>query len=360
MKWLTWGRAGVVLLVVASIGILSIPIVALTGLQSSSGHHGQIYRKSGNEKGSRALRAVTSALGHTLSSGSFDVTYEFGRASSTGSPVSFLLTGNAIVRLDPVEESIYAGGGADTSLRVSGTTAYVALGRGIPTTAPCPCPPSSQTMQSYNSSWTPYTLMQLYILVVGYLGIHMGSLAMMDIASPSGMLDLANQEITSSTVIGHKVVDGIQTTEYAITVNPSDLLDMSGITQAEKQVAQVSFCLANQPQVPAHVYVDSNGYIREVSDKMSNSSGGQYHSYIYLSNFGTNQTVVMPQVAGGPSGNLLPQPGTGSLVPPIPSSSSTQPPQLTPIQTHELACVTKYYGSAAANELHNIIAHYNG
>lgn len=116
-----------------------------------------------------------------------------------------------------------------------------------------------------------------------------GALGTFAFCSPTGLFDLSEASIGPTTEVGTATVDGQQTTEYAVTIDPTSFLDAPGISAGESQAMQSAISLLGDGSILDDVYVDGSG---DIVRTVSNIDGVSLQ--VDLSNFGGAGTVTLP------------------------------------------------------------------
>jgi hypothetical protein len=134
-------------------------------------------------------------------------------------------------------------------------------------------------------------------------------------ASPTGYLDLYQQDVDGATQTGTGTVDGTPVTVYQVAVDPTQLVNDPDITSEESTTASAAVSLLNAQGYTGttdDVSIDNSGFIREVNSVAHFSDGGTVLLDVTLSNFGCAGTVLMPGQQGPsapPSGCSSPDTG---------------------------------------------------
>lgn len=232
----------------------------------------------------------------TRSSSSSVATAQLGTEGPGGSPTAGL---SVSVRVDPT--SVWELSGGDGGLAPTATD---------------------------NRSTGGTTLSQFSGLVNGSLGNLEGPVAVLAMASPTGYLDLAQNEVTSADRVGTGTVDGQAVTIYAVPITPAAEASLPG-TSAEEQAAisQSLKELAGQGYTGTTdlVSVGSSGYILESKAVAHFGDGATVTIATTFSGFGCAGTVLMP----GQQGSGVPPAGCTSPVVPVPSSTAAPEPSTT-------------------------------
>ena len=321
------------------------------------------------------MASVLSALSATTDSGSFNITYQFSGASSPTSPAT-TTTSQCVNEVEPASGEVTTGPGDATHEVcgvVEGTNALGGepiTGQGTIDTDPYAMVATSQVpglgtvtlrtdandiwemggadygLSPGSSSGPGSSLSGFASLVEGTLGQREGASAMLGLASPTGYLNLDQQEITGADFIGTGTVDGVAVDQYRVFIDPSEEADLPNLTT--EQSTTISQALAVLAQngylgVSTVVSIDGSGYIRQTASTAKYSDGSTSMGETTLSDFGCAGTVLMPGQQGSatpPAGCVSPDtgaplvatttttsaPGTTTTT----SSASTVPPPTTP------------------------------
>jgi hypothetical protein len=239
-----------------------------------------------------------------------------GPAENPATPV----TGTGVGNIDPKATLVNAtvGGGLTVSLRVDSTTLYEDLS--ALQTSLAPPPDQANAAGQAISDFAGIT--------EGTIGRREGAIAMIGLASPTGYLDLYQQDINGASQTGTSTVNGAPVTVYQVAVDPTQLDNAPGITSEEsKTTANAVTVLKSEGYTGTsdEVSIDAAGFIREVRSVARFSDGGTVVLDVVLSNFGCAGTVLMPGQQGSgapPSGCTSPDSGTAATTTP----STTIPP----------------------------------
>jgi len=232
---------------------------------------------------------VLSALGTTTGAGSFKLHSTLTESSGTG----LTIVADSTVNVDPIAMVATANvGGSAITTRVNGTDVWEAGGAdyGLPDGATGPGAPLSQFAS----------------LVTGTLGPRQGAVAMSSLASPTGYLDLAEQEITAASLQGTAVVNGVAVREYQVDVDARRMLDRPGLTAEEIKTATAAIALLEQQgyqTTTVRLSVDANGYVRRTQTSVRFADGVTVDADVTLSDYGCSTVSVGP---GGPE--IVPNP----------------------------------------------------
>jgi hypothetical protein len=182
------------------------------------------------------------------------------------------------------------------------------------------------------------------------LGPLEGPMGMLDMASPTGYLDLSAASVTSASQTGTGTVDGVPVTQYRVTNDPSKLLGAPGLSSEES--ATISDALtklhdAGYRGTTVDLSVDGSGYVRQASTVASFADGATATTTATFTDFGCAGTVLMPgqsPTAGaaascaasstGPAVTTNPTDTLAPTVPPVtaaPVVPTTLPPSDAPV-----------------------------
>jgi hypothetical protein len=242
-----------------------------------------------------------------------------GMATNPSEPVS----GTGVSDTNPKATLIDAtvGSGLEVSLRVNSTTLYEDLSSLQTSLAP-PADDANATGQDISG---------FAGITESTIGLREGAIAMIGLASPTGYLDLYQQDIDGATQTGTSTVDGVPVTVYQVAVDPTQLVNDPGITSEESQTATAAIGILKAQGYTGttdEVSVDNSGFIRQVDSVAHFSDGGTVVLDVTLSNFGCAGTVLMPGQQGPsepPSGCTSPDTGVA------PTTTTTTTPASTTV-----------------------------
>lgn len=346
-----WRRTGVIAAAVACVAVVAVPVsVALTG---SPTHPAALSHKSHKADKSKTLGSgpaehqVLNALSATTDAGNFDFTYNLNTTPATSPTtttvppvgvdvvgpqnISTPVTGAGIDDTNPqgmLVNATLGTGGLQVSLRVDSTTLYEdlsSLETGL-------APPAAQA----NDAGT--AISGFASITESTIGNREGAIAMLGLASPTGYLDLYQQDITGAAQGGTTTVDGDPVTTYQVAVDPTQLTNEPNVTPEEvaTETAAVSVLdAAGYTGTTDAVSIDASGFIREVDSVAHFSDGGTVVLDVILTNIGCAGTVLMPGQSGPsqpPSGCTSPDTGQAPVVT---SPTTTTMPAATSTTTTE-------------------------
>jgi hypothetical protein len=148
-------------------------------------------------------------------------------------------------------------------------------------------------------------LSQFANLVMGTLGRREGAIAMNNMASPTGYLNLAQQAITAASALGDSVVDDVPTHDYEVSIDSNK--DRSGLTEEEtKTAAAAEPVLADEGYraTTVRLSIDGLGFIRRAQTTVSFADGGTVDADTTFSDFGCSTvalTLKGPSIISDPS-----------------------------------------------------------
>ena len=352
-----------VMAAIVCVAIVAVPVgLALTSARSSTTSD----KKVGN---SAAKNRVLSALSATISSGSFNMTYDFGPLTGTvaNQSTSPTVSGDgapAPCVLETSGKTVCTGSALD-GLSVSG--------QGTIDTSPFAMVASSDVSEigpvvvradgndvweigggdyglspGSNDTGPGSPLSGFAGLVEGSLGPREGALAMMGLASPTGYLELDQNAITSASEVGTGLVDGVAVTTYQVSLVPAQEATVPGTTADEATTIQAALSTLQQQGytgTTVKVSIDDAGYIRQTVSVASFSDGVTQTQSVTFSDFGCAGTVLMPgqQGATAPPPNCV-SPDTAA------AGSATTSPAATPTSTSVTgSATTSVTGSATTS-----------
>ncbi len=350
--------------VVAVVCLVCAAAVAVpVGLTLASGGDGRASKEGAGHGDRTAMASVLSALSATTDSGSFNVTYQFSGPSSPTSSPTTTPTSQCTNVVEPASGQTATGPGEVTQElcgEISGTNAQGGepiTGQAIVDTNPYAMVATSQvpglgtvTLRTDgNDIWelggadyglSPGSttggagspLSGFAGLVEGTLGQREGASAMLGLASPTGYLNLDQQEITGADFTGTSTVDGVAVDQYRVFLDPSEEADLPDLTA--EQSTTISQALAVLAQngylgVSTVVSIDASGYIRQSVSTAKYSDGSTSMGEATFSDFGCAGTVLMPGQQGSsspPAGCVSPDTGAAPA-----SASTTSTAPTTPV-----------------------------
>ncbi|MDQ1380349.1 MAG: hypothetical protein QOJ71_1068, partial [Actinomycetota bacterium] len=215
------------------------------------------------------------------------------------SPNNVTISGDGVVTVNPtamVTRANVPGFGVITT-RVNGTDVWEEGG-------------GNYGMVPGSSTGTGAPLSQFAPLVLGTLGQREGAIAMANMASPTGYLDLAQQSITATSSLGDSEVDGVRTRDYKVTISNRD--DRPGLTAEESKTAAAARALLEHEGYTSTVVllsIDGLGFIRRAQTTVTFSDGGTVDADTTFSDFGCAGTVIGPagpEIVPDPAGCASP------------------------------------------------------
>ncbi|MGH9016858.1 MAG: hypothetical protein ACRDY1_03835 [Acidimicrobiales bacterium] len=305
-----WRRTGVVAAAVAVVAVVAVPVgVALTGSPTQPTAQAHKHGKADTSKtlgSGPAEHQVLNALSATTDAGNFDFTYTLSTTAATEptttatqpgageANASTPVAGAGIDDTNPqgmLVNATLGNGGLQVSLRVDSTTLYEDLSSLETGLAP-PANQAGDTGQQISS---------FAGITESTIGNREGAIAMLGLASPTGYLDLYQQDIEGAAQGGTTSVDGDPVTTYQVAVDPNQLADEPNATSEEiaTETAAVSVLQgAGYTGTTDAISVDASGFIREVDSVAHFSDGGTVVLDITLTSIGCAGTVLMPGQSG--------------------------------------------------------------
>lgn len=351
------------------IAVVAVPLVAVLTSATS-----KPPANSKSEKGP-AEHAVISALSTTTASGSFDMTYAFSPPTSSRTPdatpttcvpTSFPQsaggsgTPGPLLGSGTVRASGTNGGGCVSSQSMLGSTI---TGQGTIDTNPFGMVAVSQvgglgaiTIRDNGTDVWEYggadyglaaspnsgagggaSLSGFAGLAEGTLGPREGAMAMMDLASPTGYLDLDQSMVSTADEIGTGTVDGVAVTVFQITIDPAQEAQIPGLNPEESAtITQAQTVLKKNGYIgtTVKVSIDGAGYIRETQSAASFLDGSVLDSQSVFSDFGCAGEVLMPGQTGDSS------PPQGCVSPDNPNAVAPSPTVSAPSSSTTVSSTT--------------------
>jgi hypothetical protein len=277
-RWQRFGRVAAVaaLILVATPIVAAIVFVALplsthtagrAAVSSTTAKPGPASTTTPAPGGSSPAQvAVGRAVGNTDAAGNFDISFildggsGMGSNSVTGAGDAYLTPSIAMNLNDVIGASLW----------FSPDNAWEQLG------------PSG-------SSYSEYTLPAFSVFAEGVVGTDAGALGTLGFCSPTGLFDLSQSSIGPTTEVGTATVDGITTTEYSVTVDPTTFLAAPGITAGEDQAMKTAITVLGRGRITDDVYIDASG---DVVRTVASIDGASLQ--VDLSNFGAAPPVTLP------------------------------------------------------------------
>jgi hypothetical protein len=130
-------------------------------------------------------------------------------------------------------------------------------------------------------------------LVTGSLGPREGALAMTQMASPAGYLDLEKEAVTDATAAGTGTVDGVAVTNFDVSVDLTRLLLVPGLTADEQTSIQQALDLLRKEgltDTTVRVSIDAAGFIRQIDAVTNFADGGKVTYDATYRNFACSPT----------------------------------------------------------------------
>ncbi|MGA2520970.1 MAG: hypothetical protein ABSG81_09165 [Acidimicrobiales bacterium] len=305
--------------------------------------------------GGIARQKVLAALNTTIGAGNFDAVYaEQPPSDAAGSSGGAAVGGQGVIDVDPLAMEVTSTGAelGGVTVRVDGTSVWEGAPAGL--------------SAGEGSPGTP--LASFATLVEGTLGPRQGALSMMDLASPTGYLQLDQNAVTNADEIGTGTVDGSAVTEYDVDLSPAQQANPPGATGAETTAIEDALgVLAAQGYTGSTVTiaVDGAGFIRQTVTVANFSDGATQTTQLTLSDFGCAGTVLVPGQTGATTstaGCVSPDPSavsnlgtspSGSPITILPSSTTFTPDGTATASSGEVTATTApstYSGGAATDQ----------
>lgn len=247
-------------------------------------------------------------------------------STSTNTPV----TGGGTIDVNPtamVTTADVGSGGLNVIVRVNDTDYWEESAGSTASLAP----PSSDGAGGPLSSFAG--------LVESTLGTREGAVAMLGMASPSGYLDLDQQQVTSADQVGTGTAGGVPVTIDQVDVSPAQEAQVPGASSEEMTTINAALStLQGQGYTGTTVRlsVDGEGYIREADSTAHFSDGGAAVLNLTLSDFGCAGTVLTPGQQGSgtlPSNCTSPVPPTTTTTAPAPAIATAPSTTSTTVQS---------------------------
>ncbi|MGH9123680.1 MAG: hypothetical protein ACRDZ8_03000 [Acidimicrobiales bacterium] len=110
-------------------------------------------------------------------------------------------------------------------------------------------------------------------------------------SSPGANLQYLDSAVGTATVAGHQTIDGVATTAYTLNLNLQSQFQQAGnaLNNLSPALGQSSDSFANDPHlasVPAEVWLDSSGRVRQLTFKLTLQAAGVTVSETDTSTFG--------------------------------------------------------------------------
>ncbi len=277
---------------------------------------------------------VLAALSSTTASGSFKIHFRLSAQPAHGSstPTTFclsqpaaggdLVTNGSVPGADiSICERGY-GGPDNTRVTISGDGVVHVDPTAMVTTAQVPSLGEITTRVDGNDVWedgganygmTPSStngpgspLSKFASLVEGTLGRREGAIAMNNLASPTGYLDIAKGAITASSKLDDAVVDGVPVRVYQVTIDTMKSLDRPGLTNEEIGATTAALGVLRAEgytTTTVRLSIDVLGFIRQAHTVVSFADGGTVTGDTTFSDFGCSSVLML---ANGPA--IVPNP----------------------------------------------------
>ena len=148
-----------------------------------------------------------------------------------------------------------------------------------------------------SASASGYPISGFASLVESTLGPREGASAMMGLASPTGYLSITRAAITGAAQIGTGTVNGETVTNYRVTVDPTLLADVPGLSAEEKTTIDAALQVMSSQGFSGNstdVSVDANGFVVHTASTDKYADGGTVYSEDTFSQFGCAGAVQIP------------------------------------------------------------------
>jgi len=291
---------------------------------------------------------VLAALNNTTSSGSFKIRYVL-TASPGATPSTTTKTVPAGCRtiygaggttlVVPGPASCYASGAAPNNVTISGEGVVHVTPTAMVTTSNVPNLGEITTRIDGTNVWEDgganygmapsaktgpgSPISEFAGLVMGTLGRREGAIAMTNMASPTGYLDIAREGITSTAKVGDAVVDGVPVKVYTVTIDTMHALDRPGLTAEEIKATTAALDVLRAEGYSATTVtlsVDGLGFIRRAHTVIGFGDGGTVTGDTTFSDFGCSSVVLLangPSIVANPTGCRPASPPTATTAPAI-------------------------------------------
>ncbi|MET0920786.1 MAG: hypothetical protein ABWY77_06265 [Acidimicrobiia bacterium] len=329
-------RGAIAVGLVAALAVIAVPVVANLGDDGASVPDPRVTKTDSDDGDTTvALATVRAAVGNTVAAGSYEAdstthTTQPGNDSANGctstagpngvvqrscyssGPSSFDVTGHRTINFDPyVSRSVTTSSYGPRTLYVTSTMVWLTNGGASNIVAP----------------GTP--LPQFAGAVRGALGPSQAALAMINMASPGGELNLVETAIADATPSGTGSVDGVDVTYYDVTIDMAKLADRDDLNEVQRATIADALPLLEQggyQGTTERIGIDDIGYIREITANKHFGDGSTGVSHTILRNFGCAERIAPP---GQPTPAPV-EPGCTSPIPPttttVPSTTTTVAP----------------------------------
>jgi hypothetical protein len=339
----------------AAIGVPVALVLTTGGGTTPTASAPPVHRDAGNAKAQ-----VISALSATTDSGSFNMTYEFSTPSAPTSPTTTSTTA-CPGPISPPVSPVGSSGGSTLMVECApapGDTVNdgeTITGQGTIDTEPYGMVATSQvpdlgtvTLRADDTNVWEFggadyglapgsqtsgpgsPLSGFADLVEGTLGQREGAQAMLSLASPTGYLNLEQQEVTGANFIGTGTIDGVSVNQYQVFTNPALEATLPNLTTEQVKTIDAALKLLAQrgyKGTSTVLSIDASGFIRRTVSVAEFADGSTSRSESTLSDFGCAGTVLMPGQQGSaspPAGCVSPDTGVA------PATTTTETPSTLP------------------------------
>lgn len=278
-----------------------------------------------------AARKLISALGATVDSGSFQVAYSLSETStcSTTTTATAKPSTSGCASTPGLNEPIVGTGVIDTDpFAMVATSTVKSLGKVTiydNGTDVWEHGGGDYGLSSTAGGGPGQPLSGFATLVESTLGKRLGAMAMQGMSSPTGYLDLQQQEVVGATAAGTGTVDGTAVTVFQFWVGNNYSPTAAALTSEEAKAITAAGQLERSEGylgATVQVSVDPTGFIRRTMTKIKFSDGDVTTITATFSDFGCAGTVAMPGTSGGataPAGCVSPDTG----LPPSTTTTTT-------------------------------------
>lgn len=322
--------------------------------------------------GQDAEHAVLSALDATTASGSFDFNYQLSSTPPTTTPstttttspcpigakeVAPISSGPAVSPPAPTFSCVATGtqpsatgptvtGGGTIDTDPYAMVATATIGSGLQVTVRVDSADVYEDLGQLDSGLSPpaseegatgQPLSGFAGITESTLGDHEGAMALLDMANPTGYLDLSQASVTSAAETGTSTADGVAVTEYRVSVDDSQLADSPGISTEESATIEKALALLDgdgYTGTTVDLAIDGSGFVRNATSVARFSDGSTATTSVTFSQFGCAGTVLMPGqttpgsgtsgCADGSSGSTGATSGSATTTGTVPASVSPQ------------------------------------
>ncbi|MDA8400774.1 MAG: hypothetical protein M0008_12180 [Actinomycetota bacterium] len=334
---LLYRRGIVAVTAVVLLASVAIPAAfAMSGSYAHSVRHARKNHHSRNIGTPAAKNAVLAALSATVAAGNFNVSYKLSESGPrptlpnkvcpSGKPRKFL--GGQVAMPASVGARSYGSGGVDRSPVTTAVAcslfppSVVVIGSGTIDVAPYAMGISADLSEPYAGYPSPSMQVSLYVtsssvcensagldyggpsctqgtatssvsgfssLVEGALGSREGAVAMIGMASPTGYLDLAQNEVTAASQTGTSTIGGVPVSDYTVQINTSQIAAIPGLSSDQEAALHQALGLLESEKMTTETVtlaIDSAGFIRQDTSVANFADGASVTLFASFSNFG--------------------------------------------------------------------------